>query len=483
MAQIDPTTGKPYGDTYNPFDPTKPIADPKLAEQMQKDYQTIFGDKPPKPARMRPQLSILDGKPITNDTGGGVLQAGETVEERNARLGFGKPNLTVGSGDLVNGTQTTPPTNPYSTALTDALKGLGSFQDNLDKIKNSFTPISADEEARIREGVRAQFAPQFAQQDKTNALRSTLFNAQSAQRKNVGFGSSAGFAEGTGEVSQAGTNALNELSRMQAAEEGARIAAAKSQNRQEQQNYLQLASQLQTQQLQQLSTIANLENQQQQQQQSQAKYVLDSLSELGPEALKQFGVNSFSQLETTLGLPTGFVDQLQATKQLAKNATSQASISDVFNQGATLALNTPAGQSFSLQTPDGQSLQFTGGQKDIQIISNDGGIYSVDKNSGTITTLRAPTPKSSSNSKSIGDGGKLPKLTPFFNQQGQGGFFFQDPNTGAPVFTNQAANQSVEPGKNIRFTTPFGQSSNPLEALGGDFQYFLQQSLNEVINQ
>lgn len=89
MAITDPTTGQPYGDNVNPFEPTKPIADPKLAEQMQKDYQTIFGDKPPKPARMRPQLSILDGKPITNDTGGGVLQAGETVEERNARLGFG----------------------------------------------------------------------------------------------------------------------------------------------------------------------------------------------------------------------------------------------------------------------------------------------------------------------------------------------------------------------------------------------------------
>lgn len=47
MAQIDPTTGQPYGDTYNPFDPTKPIADVNLANQLQQDYQTIFGNKTP----------------------------------------------------------------------------------------------------------------------------------------------------------------------------------------------------------------------------------------------------------------------------------------------------------------------------------------------------------------------------------------------------------------------------------------------------
>jgi len=140
MAITDPTTGQPYGDNVNPFEPTKPIADPKLAEQMQKDYQTIFGDKPPKPARMRPQLSILDGKPITNDTGGGVLQAGETVEQRNARLGFGtkkdESNATTDAGaDL----------NKKNSPMTDAAKAeYQALQDQSTFFANKYTQLQEE---------------------------------------------------------------------------------------------------------------------------------------------------------------------------------------------------------------------------------------------------------------------------------------------------------------------------------------------------
>lgn len=300
-------------------------------------------------------------------------------------------SMTIESGDL---TGTTP---SQFLNLGAAPPPVQSLQDVLSQTRQFFQPLSEERRAAIRGGVEAQFAPQFAEQERVNKLRETMERAAAAQGQQTGFGAGRLSREGRSNVLQAGVDAVNRLRRLQEAEVAAQTAAAEGKTLKEQQDFLQLANQFRQQQIdetqqffqnqlavgreQRLAGESNFQR---------AASQLDMLSELGPEALGQFGVGSFQELESNLGLPQGFVDGLQQTKQAAATAETQEDLVDIFNQGARLATSLAKGQTFELKTPDGGLISFVGTKPDsFQVINNKTGIFRVNKDTGTVEQIHA----------------------------------------------------------------------------------------------
>lgn len=346
----------------------------------------------------------------------------------------------------------TPPTTPAyipptRTALPEMPKlqqiSLGpaptvQSQDQiLQNIQNQIKPLSQEEQQNIKQGVDAGFAPQLAEQKRVNDLRNLFEKAAAAQRGDLGFGTSELTYTGLANVQQAGADALARLQAAKVAEENTRIQAANETNRQNQLELLNQANQLRQQQQQEAQTYINnqmaandaalqqykieldntryaneqdrqaaidqfdalkYQNELQRQsyqdqlqaytmQQSQAKDALAMISELDPTQMS--GLGDLSNIESSLGLPPGYIQALQQTKKTAQNAKNNSEIADVYNQGVQLAMSLPVGQSFSFKNPDGSTTTFTGSKpNEFQVINNSQGVWRVNKDTGEIEQIQ-----------------------------------------------------------------------------------------------
>jgi hypothetical protein len=263
---------------------------------------------------------------------------------------------------------------------------------------------------------------------------------------------------------------LGRLRAAQIAEQNTRLQAANESNRQNQLDLLNQASQLRSQQQQEAQAYVNNQmaqndaalnqykmqidntryaNEQQRQaaldqfdalkyqndlkrqqyqdqvqayttQREQAKDTLAMISELSPQDISSFG--DLSSLESSIGLPQGYVSALQRTKLASQTAKTQAEVTDVYNKGVQLAMDLPVGQSFSLKNPDGTTTTFTGTKpNEFQVIDNAHGMWKVNKDTGEITKIQSFAQSSGSGG---GGGGGLANLSnssnlPGFLQIGQ----------------------------------------------------------------
>lgn len=333
----------------------------------------------------------------------------------------------------------------------------------LQQIQSQIKPLSDQEKQNITQSVDAGFASQLAEQQRVNGLRNLFEKAAAAQRGDLGFGTSELAYTGLANVQQSGADALARLQAAKIAEQNTRLQAANETNRANQIDLLNQANQLRQQQQQEAQTYINnqmaandaalqeykiqidntryandqarqqaldqfdslkYENELQRQnyqdqlqaytmQQSQAKDTLAMISELDPNQISNLG--DLSSLESSIGLPPGYIQALQQTKQSSLDAKNNAQMSDVYNQGVQLALSLPQGQSFSLQNPDGSTTTFTGTKpNEFQVINNSQGVWSVNKDTGEITQLQSfssgssGSKSSSSSTRSSGSSGYVP---------------------------------------------------------------------------
>ncbi len=429
-------------------------------------------------------------------------QASQNASDRILRdsLGSSNPQMsnpqsaTISSQQFVNQPMVPPArqqnmgSNPFRQAASPVL-GREQIAQGI-----QMPTLSQQQRENIRMQVQSEFAPQLERIQMGQAARDEQFGIQRAQRSAGTFGLGDREAAGrTGLQEQTGRE-LTQFEQALNAEVQQRIDAAEGRERQAFFDTQGLISQIQGQQMQQLSTLANLYNQDrqfglqaQQQAAAQAGNTLDFISNLDDAGVQQListeGAGILNDLESSLGLPNGYIEQLRATKQRAAQAETQEEIQTAFNEATKTALATPAGQEFTLLI-GGEPMTFTGQERDYQIVTASGGIFLVDKNNPeNMQTLRQPTPSGSGSGST-----KIPNLDPFFSQDGGfEGFFFQDPKTGLPQFTNQAGNQTIDPslyGGSIRFGTPFSQNVNPLSMLGGDFvTNLIQQTALEVVKE
>jgi hypothetical protein len=317
------------------------------------------------------------------------------------------PSLTLDSRQFVDS-----PVLPQSKQT-----GVPSFEDALKMVQDQFNPLGFAEEDRIKQAVAAEFAPRYEEQRRVNEYRDSLFNAMLAQRGDAGFGQSDLGAGGKVLTQQQGANKINELRGLQAAEEYARIQAATDTDFKRKESYLNLANQLRDQQLQELQNQFTRGIQLKQEDRlersataTRAQSTLENLTELDADQLSNLG--DLSALETSLSLPAGYIDALRQTKLAASQAATKEDFAGFFNEATKLALTTPSGQSFSLTDPtSGNQYQFIGSENDMQVVSSDGGIWMVDKNTQEVKQLKAPTPKSSGGGT---DGGVPAKMSEEF---------------------------------------------------------------------
>lgn len=300
-------------------------------------------------------------------------------------------SLTLGSGQFLN--------QPFGGQQPQQF---GNLQDAFSFVQEQFpTRLSDQKKEEIRAGVEAQFAPVFAEQERVNALRGNLFEAQRAQAGDVGFGQSGLGREGRVSVAQAGADALGSLRNRMEAEIRNREAAALGEDISTRQSQFGLANQLLQQQIgnalafsQENRALANQRILEQQAASKRAQSVLDFAMEnsLDPTALNEVGT-SFDELASSLGISKNALGQALENKRNAQSAQTQQDFIKFFNDQTQWAVkNLPEGQTISMFDPtSGEQFTFEGGQRDIQIISNKRGIFSVDKNTGDINTLqRAP---------------------------------------------------------------------------------------------
>lgn len=312
-----------------------------------------------------------------------------------------------------------------------------STDELLKEVQNKIQPLGQQEIQNIQQGVQAGFAPQFADQQRANDTRNLFEKAAAAQRGDLGFGTSELTYTGLANVQQSGVDALGRLRAAQAAEENTRIQAANEGNRAKQIELFNMANQLRDQQQKEYQTYiqnqvtandmalqdyklrldntrfenenarqqamdqfeaakyqVDLQRQQYQDQlqaydiqRNQAKDTLAMISELGPNDMQDLG--DLSSLETSIGLPPGYVNALRQTKLSAQTAKNEAQIADTYNQGVQLAMSLPEGQSFSLKNPDGSTTTFSGTKpNEFQVVNNAQGVWRVNKDTGEITELQ-----------------------------------------------------------------------------------------------
>jgi len=120
-----------------------------------------------------------------------------------------------------------------------------------------------------------------------------------------------------------------------------------------------------------------------------SRSMLNNILELDPSVLEGADL---SQLATDAGIDTFLLQGLFETKKLASQADSVEKFAKVFNDAVTKSFDLPAGEMFSFLAPDGTNITFEGKEQSTQIVTDKGGIYLVDKNTGTVSTLKEPRP-------------------------------------------------------------------------------------------
>ena len=378
--------------------------------------------------------------------------------------------LTASSAEFINS-----PLIPQNQAPE-----VQSLADVLQLVRDQFQPLSSQRQEEIRGGVAAQFAPQFAEQRRVNDLRTQLFGAQRAQAGETGFGTSGLGRENQIAVEQVNTNALNRLSSLQAAEENARIAAASSQNRQDQFNFLNLANQFQQQQRQEFQNfvsnqLAVAEEQRQRQQLLGAQ----------AEKLSQSVGNSLVTVD-----PTGNIvapteqDIINEAARIGADPTQVAAavnlrideLRKLSREDLTAQANLINTQSLidrrSFQTErEGALLP---GELNLQTAK-------LEQTNAEIKNLESQIRKRINDARDASLK-KIGKLTPLFSGQNLVGFQSQDPDTGQPVYVSPSGTQSpnLDFGQPLRFGNP--PTQDLLSGLGfgaGNLDSLVNQAIQE----
>ncbi len=319
----------------------------------------------------------LNGTPYTSQDAFNFLQNGTAPPNPFSPPAQGGTSLTASSSAITGQPTVAPPSQQ-------------SLDQTLAQVQGYFKPLDQSTIDAIGQGVQTQYAPVLADQQRVNKLRDTMFAASRAQAGDTGFGQSDLAREGTIATTQHGVDALNHIRDLMAAETTAKLQAAQSQNFQQQQTYLQMAQQIQQQQHSALQDYIQNQANQQQTARTNAQSTLESISQLSPAEMAKLG--DLSSIETSLGLPSGYIKGLQATQQAATNAKTTDQYATIFNEATKYANQLPVGQSFTFKKPDGTDLTFTGTKPDeYQIVDNKNGIFRVNKTSGAIQKIGAGT--------------------------------------------------------------------------------------------
>lgn len=274
--------------------------------------------------------------------------------------------------------------------------GIGGAPQTFGQLQAFLNPTLQEERRQqIRQDVARQFAPEIERRRRVGQLREDLFTAQRAQARDVGFGASGLAREGTVAEAEATARSVAEAEAAREAEVRQRIAEAEGRLRGERRDIFGLTQQLGQQQFERglaLSREARAQQQARQQteqiQARRAQSAIEMASQLDEAGLRSIGFESFGDIESQLGLPRGFVQGLQDTKNRAAQAQSFEQQREAFNDATLKALTLPEGQSFTIAMPDGTLAEFTGSKQNIQIVSNKHGIFSVNKNSGEVSQIQ-----------------------------------------------------------------------------------------------
>lgn len=309
------------------------------------------------------------------------------------------PSLTVNSNQLTSAPLFTNQMQEQVQNMLGTAPEQISFSDALAQVRNQITPISNDENAAIRSQVALEFAPRLQRQQTINSNQQNLFNARAAQKSGGTFGAGQREQFGQTEIGTEAQRTMTELENLQNLEAQSRIAARESSNRQEQTNYLQLADQAVARSQQIVNDwFGRWESQrdfslkQQQMQAQQNALVWEQLQTLDDQSLAQLGYDNakIQQIEQSMGLPSGFMKAYRETQKRASDATTQAEYDKAFNDMQSYSLKIPEGMTLPYRI-GGEEYIIEGRQIDTQIISNNGGVWSVNKNTGEVKMLKAPT--------------------------------------------------------------------------------------------
>lgn len=325
----------------------------------------------------------------------------QAPQTNNTGMGGGGTGLTLNAGDFVNRDIVPQVNQTIQNPFTQLTGGLQSRADIAAGLE--VPQLSEADRERIRQQVQLEFAPQRERIQRGAAAREEQFDIQRAQRSAGTFGLGDREAAGINELDAQERRELSQFDRTVQAEIQQRIAAAEGRERDAFFDTQGLINQIQSSQLQQLSTLANLYNQDrrlalqaQQNAAAQAGNTLEYISNLDDTGIQQLinqeGAGVLNELESTLGLPQGYIDQLRAAKARAAQAETQEEIDAALNEATEIALRTPEGTDFTYVI-NGEPIRVSGQEQATQIVSSDGGIFLVDKNKGDITTLRQPTPR------------------------------------------------------------------------------------------
>jgi len=347
MATADEILQQARAGGLNPF--TGQTTNPSsFAATTQADYQASLDRRPQAVAPVVGGIKALQNftpREQALQANGMSLEQIKALREQNG--------ITADSNQLTSGSIRQSP-------------GLSTFDEALQQIQSQFQQgLTPQEQAQIKADVAAQFAPRIREQERVNQLRESLFGAQAAASGASAFGATtpgAGMLERTGQlnVAQRSADLMNELSRLQSAEENARIAAAQSVNFKQKEDFIQMANQLRDQQLQELDLFARQgaasRSEQRdigEQQRAAAQDVLGRIEQLSPEEIS--GLGNLAQIEKDAGLPLGYIKGYMNSRKQAEVAASA--------------------------------------KPDLQVVQSGGGIWTFDKNTGEYTTFLEPISK------------------------------------------------------------------------------------------
>lgn len=291
----------------------------------------------------------------------------------------------------------TLPSGDYNAAPVVQKTGVQSIDEIYKNLQTQFQPLEQTERERIAAEVEAEYAPQREEVKRLNEARQQLFQAQLAQRGDVGFGQSDLGAGGKVLTQEYGAGKQQELEGIIAREKAKRIAEAEGANLKSQQDLFKMATDLRQQQLsetqaafkQALDVEQNRRaNEQLKLQQGQS--FVKNVTDLDYDAFSQLDPNELAFQEAQFGLPSGYFNALYINKQNAENSENLEDFNKFAEQQVRMSAQLPEGQTFNLANPfTGEILDFVGTKDATQIVSNKYGIFSVDKRTGKVEQVQS----------------------------------------------------------------------------------------------